>query len=152
MPPKCHSCSQDEQKEESLEKIRSIQRQLERLSRREKIDSGSLNLQAEKVVYSESLELWREFKWKVSEKTGADRAQSCMDLCLLLLYCGVNPGRVKEYISVRIYKDQSGEQLKSENFTCFKHDGSKVLLDNNFKTTKTYILNTTDVSSFKYLN
>jgi len=57
-------CSQDEQKEESLEKIRSIQRQLERLSRREKIDSGSLNLQAEKVVYSESLELWREFKWK----------------------------------------------------------------------------------------
>ena len=75
-------CSQDEQKEESLEKIRSIQRQLERLFRREKIDSGSLNLQAEKVVYSEWLELWREFKWEVLEKTAADRAQSCMDLCL----------------------------------------------------------------------
>lgn len=57
--------------------------------RREKIDSGSLNLQAEKVVYSEWLELWREFKWEVLEKTGADRAQSCMDLCLLLVFCAV---------------------------------------------------------------
>ena len=34
----------------------------------EKIDSGSLNLQAEKVVYSECLQLWREFKWEVWEK------------------------------------------------------------------------------------
>ena len=26
------------------------------------------------------------------EKKGADRAQSCMDLGLLLVYCAVNPG------------------------------------------------------------
>ena len=49
--------SQDEQKEESLEEIRSIQRQLERLSRREKIPLDSLNLQTDKTVYSELLEL-----------------------------------------------------------------------------------------------
>ena len=79
-------CSQDEQREESLEKIRAIQRQLEQLSRKEKIDSDSLNLQTDKVVYSELLELCREFKWEVSEKTGADRARSCM------MYCAVNPG------------------------------------------------------------
>ena len=41
-------CSQDEQKE-SLEKIRSIQRQLERLSRREKMYSDSVNLQTNEV-------------------------------------------------------------------------------------------------------
>ena len=85
-------CSQGEQKEEALKKNRFIRRQLERLSRQEKIDSGSLNLQAEKVVYSESLELWREFKREVWGKKGADCAQSCMDLCLLLVYCAVNPG------------------------------------------------------------
>ena len=52
-----HVFSQDEQKEESLEEIRSIQRQLERLSRREKIPSDTLNLQTDKTVYSELLEL-----------------------------------------------------------------------------------------------
>ena len=87
-------CSQDEQKE-SLEKIRSIQRQFERLSRQEKMDSDSVNLQTNKVVYSELLELCRGFKWEVSEKAGAYRAQSCMNLCLLPMYCTVNPGRVK---------------------------------------------------------
>ena len=61
-------CSQDEQKEESLEKIRSIQRQLERLPRQETIDSNSPNLQRDKVVYSDLLELCREFKLEVSEK------------------------------------------------------------------------------------
>ena len=145
-------CSQDEQKEESLEKIRSIQRQLERLSRREKIDSDCLNLQTHKVVYSELLELCRELKWEVSEKTGADRARSSMNLCLLLMYCAVNPGRVKEYISLRIYKDQSGDQLKGQNFIWFKEDGGIVLLENNYKTRNTYGLNTTDVGSVKYLN
>lgn len=144
--------TQDEQKEESLEKIRAIQRQLERLSRQEKIDSDSLNPQTDKVVYSELLELCREFKWEVSEKTGADRARSCMNLCLLLMYCAVNPGRVKEYISLRIYKDQSGDQLKDQNFIWFKEDGGIVLLENNYKTRNTYGLNTTDVSSVTYLN
>ena len=145
-------CPQDEQKGESLEKIRSIQRQLERLSRQETIDSNSPNLQRNKVVYSELLELCREFKWEVSEKTGVDRARSCMNLCLLLMYCTVNPGRVKEYISLRIYKGQSGEQLKGQNFIWFKEDGGIELLENNYKTRKTYGLNTTDVSSIKYLN
>lgn len=145
-------CSQDEQKDESLEKIRAIQRQLERLSRQEKIDSDSRNLQTDKVVYSELLELCREFRWEVSEKTGADRARSCMNLCLLLMYCAVNPGRVKEYISLRIYKDQSGDRLKGQNFIWFKEDGGIVLLENNYKTRNTYGLNTTDVSSVKYLN
>ena len=87
-------CSQDEQIE-SLKKIRSIQGQLERLSRREKMASDSVNLQTNKVVYSELLELCRGFKWEVSEKTGADRAQSCMNLCLLLMYCMVNLGQGK---------------------------------------------------------
>ena len=47
-----------------------IQRQFELFSRREKIDSYSLNLQTDEVVWSELLELCREFKWEVSEKNG----------------------------------------------------------------------------------
>ena len=86
--------------------------------------------------------------WQI---TGADRARSCMNLCLLLMYCAVNPGRVKEYISLRIYKDQSGNQLKDQNFIWFKEDGGIVLLENNYKTRNTYGLNTTDVSSVKYI-
>ena len=75
MPTKCH-------------KVKTKKRPLKKLGS----FGGSLNLQAEKVVYSESLKLWREFKWEVWGKKGADRAQSCMDLCLLLVYCAVNPG------------------------------------------------------------
>ena len=83
MTAKCHSCAHKMNKKNSpSKKLGPFRGNLNDCSGGEKIDSGSLNLEAEKVVYSESLELWREFKWEVLEKTGADRAQSCMDLCL----------------------------------------------------------------------
>ena len=75
-----------------------------------------------------------------------------MNLCSLLIYCAVSPGRVKEYISLRIYKDQSGDKLKGQDFFWFKEDSAIILLENNYKTRKTYRLNTTDLSPFKYLN
>ena len=40
-----------------------------------------------KIVYPELLELCRELKWEVQENTGQNQVRSCMNLCLLLLYC-----------------------------------------------------------------
>ena len=81
---------------EVLEKIRAVQRQLERLARKEWGDALAQEPQMEKVVYSELLELCCELKWEVEEKSGTNQARGCMNLCLLLLYCAANPGWVKE--------------------------------------------------------
>ena len=94
--------ARSEEKEAALEKIGAIQRQLERLSRKERVEEVFVTGRQSKVVYSELLDLCRELQWEVTEKTGSFRARSSMNLCLLLLYCTANPGRVKEYISLRI--------------------------------------------------
>ena len=96
---------------ESIEKIRSIQRQLEHIAKRERCDDLANKPQAErKVVYAELLELCRELKWEFTEATALTKARTCMNLCLLLLYYSANPGRTKEYITLRIYENQSTDE------------------------------------------
>ena len=136
---------------EVSEKIRAIQRQLERLARKERVDSQAQKPEFEKVVYSELLELCRELKWEVQEQSRIVRARSCMNLCLLLLYCAANPGRVKEYVTLRIYKDQSAEQSKNQNFICFNEDGSVILFEDDYKTQGTYGPNHTDLTPLTFL-
>ena len=136
---------------EVSEKIRAIQRQLERLARKERVDSQAQKPEFEKVVYSELLELCRELKWEVQEQSGIVRARSCMNLCLLLLYCAANPGRVKEYVTLRIYKDQSAEQSKTQNFICFNEDGRVILFEDDYKTRATYGPNRTDLTPLTFL-
>ena len=77
---------------QSLEKVRALQRQLERLSRKERLDDLARKPQEDKVVYSELLELCREFKWEVSKMNGTPQARSSINLCLLLLCGAANPG------------------------------------------------------------
>ena len=77
--------SYDAVSSEVSEKIRVVQRQLERLARKEWVDSLAQKPEFEKVVYSELLELCRELKWEVEEQSGTVQAGSCMNLCLLLL-------------------------------------------------------------------
>lgn len=133
------------------EKIRAVQRQLERIARRERVDEAAKKPQLEKVVYSELLEFCRELKWEVSEKTGVNQARSCHDLCLLLLYCSANPGRVKEFVTLRIYSDQNEAQLKDQNFICFKEDQSVELIEDAYKTRSTYGPNRTDLTPLTFL-
>ena len=144
-------CPRSDERDESLEKIRAIRRQLERLSKKGRVEQAAVTTRQSKVVYSELLELCRELKWEVTEKKGSARARSCMNLCLLLLYCTANPGRVKEYISLRIYKDQTGDQMKGQNYICFNEDGSVILIEDNYKTRPTYGPNRTDLSSMPFL-
>ena len=136
---------------DSVDKVRAIQRQLERLARRDKVDDLAKKPALEKVVYSELLELCRELKWEVSEKTGLDQARSCMNLCLLLLYCSANPGRVKEYISLRIYGGQNSDECKNQNFLCFNQDGTTILYEDAYKTRLTYGPNRTDLTPLTFL-
>lgn len=136
---------------DSLEKIRAIQRQLERLARRERVDELAKKPQVEKIVYPELLELCRELKFEVNEKSGQSQARSCMNLCLLLLYCAANPGRSKEYISLRIYKGQSEEECKNQNFICFNEDDTVVLWEDAYKTKNTYGVNRTDLTPLSFL-
>ena len=146
-----YGSSDKETLNEGLEKIRALQRQLERLANRECVDALAMKPELEKVVYPELLELCRELKWEVHEKSGYSRARSCMNLCLLLLYCAANPGCVKEYVTLRIYKDQSAEQSKDQNFICFNEDGSVILLEDNYKTRSTYGPNRTDLTALTFL-
>ena len=100
-----------------LENIILMQRQLEHLSRKERVDDLARKPQEDKVVYSELLELCRELKWEVSKLNGASQARSCINL-LLLCRAG-NPGWVKEYITLRIYWNQCSEESKDQNLICF---------------------------------
>ena len=138
-------------KNDSLGKVRAIQRQLERLARRERVDDLAKKPPMEKIVYPELLELCRELKWEVHEKSGQSQARSCMNLCLLLLYCSANPGRSKEYVSLRIYKGQSDEDCKNQNFICFNEDDTVVLLEDAYKTRNTYGVNRTDLTPLSFL-
>ena len=137
---------------ESIEKIRAIQRQLERIAKRQRVNASANQPQAErKVVYAELLELCRELKWEFTEATGPAKARVCMNLCLLLLYCAANPGRVKEYITLRLYKNQSTDECSDQNFICFNEDGTVILLENAYKTKPTYGTSRTDLSSLNFL-
>ena len=151
VPLNSHGNNEKEDSNDSLERLRSIQRQLERISRKERVDDLAKKPQVEKVVYSELLELCRELKWEVNEKTGQDQARSCMNLCLLLLYCAANPGRAKEYITLRIYKNQSEEDCRDKNFICFEENGSVILFENAYKTRPTYGPNRTDLTPLSFL-
>ena len=75
-----------------LGKVIAMQRQLECLSRKERLDDLARKPQEDKVVYSELLKLCREFKCEVSKMNGASQARSCINLCLLLLCRAGNPG------------------------------------------------------------
>ena len=137
---------------ESIEKIRGIQRQLEGIAKRQRVNASANKPQAErKVVYAELLELCRELKWEFTEATGPAKARTCMNLCLLLLYCSANPGRAKEYITLRLYKNQSSDECSDQNFICFNEDGTVILLENAYKTKPTYGTSRTDLTSLNFL-
>ena len=74
-----------------------------------------------------------------------------MNLCLLLLYCGANPGRTKEYITLRIYQNQSDQECLGQNFIRFNDDGSVVLMEDAYKTRPTYGPNRTDLTPLAFL-
>ena len=141
----------EEEQRVSLEKIRAIQRQLERLARREWIDESASRPQLDKIVYPELLELCRELKWEVQEKSGPSQARSCMNLCLLLLYCSANPDRSKEYITLCIHGGQSSNDCKNQNFICFAENQDVFLLEDAYKTRPTYGTNKTDLTPLTFL-
>ena len=151
VPLDSHGSSVKDISSEVLEKIRAVQRQLERLARKERVDALGQKPELEKVVYPEILELCRELKWEVDEHKGTAQARPCMNLCLLLLYCAANPGRAKEYVSLRIYKNQTADQSKNQNFICFNEDGSVVLFEDDYKTRPTYGPNRTDLTPLTFL-
>ena len=62
VPLNSHGNKEKEDFNESLERLRTIQRQLERISRKERVDDLAKKPQVEKVVYSELLEVCRELK------------------------------------------------------------------------------------------
>ena len=76
-----------------------------------------------------------------------------MNLCLLLLYCSANPGRAKEYITLRIYQNQSTDECtcRDQNFICFNEDGTVIWLKNAYKTRQTYGTSRTDLTSLSFL-
>lgn len=75
---------------ESVESLRVIQRQLERLEKRCRVDELARKPLERKVVYAELLDLCRELKWEFTEATGAAKAKTCLLLpivALLYAYC-----------------------------------------------------------------
>ena len=123
----------------SMMQLRSLPRQLESQAQKECLFKHAAKPLAEqKIVYRGILKLCRELKWQVQEFTGLERARCAMDLCLLLMYCAANPGRVKEFVTLRLYAGQSTEECRDQNFICFGQDGSVVLLEGDYKTKYAY--------------
>ena len=75
------------------------------------------------------------------------------DLVLLLLYCMVNPGRTKKYLTLKIATENLHEiKGRRGNFILFQNDGSEIsLFENDYKTAGTYGPITTDLQKFDYL-
>ena len=137
----------------SIEKLRTIQRQLETTAKKQRLAVQATKPYADKkIVYPEILELCRELKWRLDELSGIDQARCGMNLCLLLLYCSANPGRVKEYVTLRLSSGQSPEQCRDQNFICFNdQDDTVVLLEGDYKTKSTYGPNYTSLTELPFL-
>ena len=104
-----------------------------------------------KVIYAELLELCRELKWEFTEGMRPAKVRTCMNPCLLLLYCSADPGRAKEYITLRLYKNQATDECGDQNFICFNEYGTVILLENAVKTKPTYGTSRTDLTSLNFL-
>ena len=138
--------------ESSMMQLRSLQRQLESQARKEHLFKQTTKPLAErKIVYPEIRELCRELKWQVQELTGLERARCAMDLCLLLTYCAANPGRVKEFFTLRPYAGQSTEECRDQKFICFGQDSSVVLIEGDYKTKYAYGATRTDLTALPSL-
>ena len=136
----------------NVEQLRSIQRQLERIGRQEKLfEDSSKPMVERKIIYSEILELCRELKWSFEETKGMQQARHCMNLSLLLLYTSANPGRTREFVSLRIYSGQVGAETRDQNFIIFGQDESVTLLENSYKTARVYGSNRTELTDFPTL-
>ena len=124
-----------------------IQCKLERIGRQDKLfEDSSKPMVKWKTIYSEILELCQELKWSFEETKGMHQTRQCMNLSLLLLYCGANPGRTREYVSLRIYSRQGREQTRDQNFIIFGQDESVNLLENSYKTSRVYGSNKTELT------
>ena len=97
----------------SMMQLRSLPRQLESQAQKECLFKHAAKPLAEqKIVYRGILKLCRELKWQVQEFTGLERARCAMDLCLLLMYCAANPGRIKEFSTLHLHDGQSTEECR----------------------------------------
>lgn len=67
VPRKSHKNKEKGNFNYSQERLRTIQRQLECISRKEWVDDFAKNPQVEKGVYSDTLELCTELKWEVAK-------------------------------------------------------------------------------------
>ena len=109
------------------------------------------NPRENEVIYTELLELCTELKCKFTGATGPAKARTCRSLCLLSLYCSANPSQAKEYITLRIYKNQSTDECKDQNFICCDKDGAVILVENAYKTRQTYATSRPDLTSLNFL-
>ena len=148
VPLDSHKRKKENDLSKTLEKVRVVQRQLERLSRKERMDDLARKRQS--CLFRITC-IMLGIKVEVSEMNGTSQTRSCMNLCLLLLYCSADPGQAKEYITLRIYQNQCSEESKDQNFTCFNEDGAVILLEDSYKTRSTYGPNRTDVTPLTFL-
>lgn len=74
-----------------------------------------------------------------------------MELCLLLMYCAANSGRIKEFSTLHLYDGQSTEEYRDQTFTCFGQDSSVVLLEGDYKTKYAYGPSRTDLTALPSL-
>ena len=108
-----------------MEKIRAVQRQPERLARKERMDALGQKPELEKVVYPEILALCRELKWEIDEKRE-------------LLRPGLTEFMLATVILCRKPRLQTADQSKNQNFICFNEDGDVVLFEDDYNTGPTY--------------
>ena len=137
-----------------LSGLKALQHKLEksgckegRLARAQKDDTKT-------VMYPELLEICRQLKVEFEEcPSKFEQSRLLHDLVLLLLYCTVNPGRTKEYVTLKIATENLHEiKGRRGNFILFQNDGSEIsLFENDYKTAGTYGPITTDLQKFDFL-
>ena len=59
---------------------------------------------------------------------------------------------MKEYIALRIYKNQCSEESKDPNLICFNEGGTVILLEDSYRTRSTYGPSRTDLTALNVFN
>ena len=120
----------------SVSHLKSLRNQLEQRSRTEQHLSGKSN-SSKPVIFEEILQVTRDLLFEFEEtSTRIAKARALMELCLLLLYTTLSPGRCKEFATLQIVCESEVGELGGNVLLVGAE--KLTLITNDYKTKKFY--------------
>ena len=142
---------------DSISDLRALQNQL---NREHAVLESSKGPENRRLFWPQFQELTRSLHQQYEDETDVrQKARLHMDFTLLLLFA-INPGRAKEFRTLRIAKDIPEEEVdqlvrklpSGENRIVFAKNGLTHLVEKGYKTVKRYGPNVIEMSEFHFVD